>query len=63
MTVSVYSLNVRSIRCRIVSGIKDARRRKQSAATHNNERAMTATSWEKAVEDDLKEVLLCVCKL
>ncbi|XP_016390477.1 coiled-coil domain-containing protein 87-like isoform X1 [Sinocyclocheilus rhinocerous] len=49
-------LNVRSMRCRIVTGIKDARRRKQSAVTHNNERSMTAPSWEKAVEDDLKEI-------
>ncbi|XP_026085076.1 coiled-coil domain-containing protein 87 [Carassius auratus] len=49
-------LNVRSIRCRIVTGIKDARKCIQSAVTHNNERSRTATSWEKAVEDDLKEI-------
>ncbi|XP_016136038.1 coiled-coil domain-containing protein 87-like [Sinocyclocheilus grahami] len=56
-------LNVRSIRCRIVTGIKNARRVRQSAVTHalhmrshNNERSMTATPWEKAVEDDLKEI-------
>ncbi|RXN13915.1 coiled-coil domain-containing 87-like protein [Labeo rohita] len=51
-------LNVRSIRCRIVNGIKAARRHNQSPATnalHNSERSMTATPWEKAVEDDLRE--------
>ncbi|XP_043092323.1 coiled-coil domain-containing protein 87 isoform X2 [Puntigrus tetrazona] len=49
-------LNVRSIRCRIVTGIKDARRRKQSAVTRDDERSVTATSWERAVEDDLREI-------
>ncbi|XP_050963361.1 coiled-coil domain-containing protein 87 [Labeo rohita] len=52
-------LNVRSIRCRIVNGIKAARRHNQSPATnalHNSERSMTATPWEKAVEDDLREI-------
>ncbi|KAL1275725.1 hypothetical protein QQF64_035348 [Cirrhinus molitorella] len=52
-------LNVRSMRCRIITGIKDARRCRKSAVTHtqhNSERSMTATLQEKAVEDDLKEI-------
>ncbi|XP_048010980.1 coiled-coil domain-containing protein 87 isoform X2 [Megalobrama amblycephala] len=53
-------LNVRSIRCRIVTGIKSARKARTNAVTEqkarSTERSMTGTPWEKAVEDDLKEI-------
>lgn len=58
-------LNVRSIRCRIVTGIKAARRARTSAVTQEKtlqtcsdsmERFMTGNPREKAVEDDLKQI-------
>jgi len=68
VAVSIYSLNVRSIRCRIVTGIKAARKARTSPVTQKNtlqtcsdsmERSMRGTPREEAVEDDLKEVCLC----
>ncbi|ROI15405.1 Coiled-coil domain-containing protein 87 [Anabarilius grahami] len=58
-------LNVRSIKCRIVTGIKAAWKARTSAVTeqkalqtcsHSMERSMMGTQWKKAVEDDLKEI-------
>ncbi|KAK7149749.1 hypothetical protein R3I94_009151 [Phoxinus phoxinus] len=55
-------LNVRSIRCRIVTGIKAARtsavtqKKTLQTCSDSMERSMMGTPWEKAVEDDLKEI-------